>query len=53
MTCVRHRTWIMTEVVAECRAQLDRCLDILSRVPDVGVDSGRETPFRLRLRTFP
>ena len=37
------------EVVAECRAQLDRCLDILGRVPDVGVDFGRETPFSAAL----
>lgn len=33
------------QALLECRAQLNRCQDILGRVPDVGVDMGDKTPF--------
>ena len=33
------------EALLECRAQVDRCVQILGRAPDVGVDMGDKTPF--------
>ena len=33
------------EILLECRAQVDRCVQILGRAPDVGVDMGDKTPF--------
>ena len=37
------------EILAECRAQVKRCIDILGRAPDVGVDRGDKTPFTAAL----
>lgn len=33
------------QALRECRAQVDRCVQILGRAPDVGVDMGAATPF--------
>lgn len=33
------------EMLRECRAELDRCVDVLGRAPDVGVEMGDDSPF--------
>lgn len=32
-------------MLRECRAELDRCVDVLGRAPDVGVEMGDDSPF--------
>lgn len=39
------------QALKECRAQIKRCIDILGRAPDVGVDAGMDTPFKAALTT--
>ena len=39
------------EALRECRAQIERCIDIMGRAPDVGVDVGMDTPFAAALTT--
>lgn len=39
------------EALRECRTQIKRCIDILGRAPDVGVDLGMDTPFTAALTT--
>lgn len=38
------------EIMAECSAQVDRCVEILGRAPDVGVDQGEGSPFARALK---